>query len=151
MTFNTTCKLKAINLNTSYLLGNRFNLNWYHNTVYLICPARLAFTPIIAWNSSDRLRVLAMWTFFAFITWLLFPYLGVEAPFGSFSTSLSFRTMSWIARCSLRTYLNYPFNFFHPSHHTWTRSRREGFYLSSHRLQAWKLSLVLLSEYWCFT
>ena len=72
----------------------------------------------------------------ALTTWPLFPHLGVKAPFGSFSTSLSFRTRNRVTGRSLRTYLSHPLNFFHPLHHTWTRSRREGFYLAWTRSSA---------------
>ena len=81
----------------------------------------------------------------ALTTWPLFPRLGVEAPFGSFSTSLSFRTRSRVAGRSLRTYLSHPLNFFHPLHHTWTRSRREGFYLAWTRSTA-RRSLTRLNS-----
>ena len=73
------------------------------------------------------------------------PSSGVEAPFGSFSTSLSFRTRNRVAGRSLRTYLSHPLNFFHPLHHTWTRSRREGFYLAWTRSMA-RRSLTRLNS-----
>ena len=55
-------------------------------------------------------------TFLTFITWPLFPHLGVEAPFGSSSTSLSFRTMIWSYWVNIDVSLKGEKAFSFPSH-----------------------------------
>ena len=81
------------------------------------CPLLLSSPgTLLIWHSPHNPFTVSTFTpqgfgdviFLLCITWSLFPHLGVEAPFGSFSSSLTFRTMIWIVRCSLRTYLSYP-------------------------------------------
>jgi len=73
----------------------------------------------------------------------LFPHLGVEAPFGSFSTSLSFRTMIWSYWVNIDVSLKGEKAFSFPSHHLRSQTpltfqlilpelaqRREGLYLA---------------------
>ena len=84
-------------------------------------PSEVPPTSVIAWNSSDlalavqplhclNLHTIGFWRCYlsSLHNLIIVPSSGVKAPFGSFSTSLSFRIMIWIVRCSLRTYLSYP-------------------------------------------
>ena len=90
--------LRQHTLPRSHLLGSRF-LTQFNilNTAYPICQVKFTFRLLSLLGSGDVTLLC--------ITWSWFPHLGAEAPFRPFSTSLSFRTMICVVRCSLRTYL----------------------------------------------
>ena len=120
MAFNKICELKATNLNiksltrkqaltqTSIKIQFTWSAKWSgpyfcHHLELFWCGTRRTTLHCL------NLHAIGFWRCYLLcITWSLFPHLGVKAPFRSFSASLSFRTMIWIVRCSLRTYLSYP-------------------------------------------
>ena len=128
MTFNKTCELKATNLNiksltkqqvltqTSIKIQFTWSAKWN--------PPYFCHRPELFWSDTRRTtpslsqlschKVLAMLPFF--FSW---PdhCLGIEAPFGSFSTSLSFRTMIWSYWVYIDVSLKGGKAFSFPSHH----------------------------------
>ena len=116
MTFNKTCELKATNPNiksltrqqvftqTSIKIQFTWSAKW--NPLYFCHRLELFWSgtrrTTLLLSHLSRHKALAMLPFFFSLSWSSFPHLGIEAPFGSFSTSLSFRTMIWsywVNRC----------------------------------------------------